>query len=205
MNPQDALSEQEDWRQGRRANPTDKFIGCQSPKANLAKQKLKGIKFNKADLHDANLFYADMDMVICQDANLSGANMRHTKLKGADLRRTNLRKTDLRNADLSGADLSDADLRLANLHRANLTNTKLFNTIGDGVYIRTLIVNPEYVVTYTADSVQIGCVRYTRDQWLNAGEDLIRTLDGERAVTYWKQWKDIIANLIDAFPAEPTI
>ena len=72
----------------------------------LRKHKLwlaNGVGGERADLRNADLYYADL---------------RYADLRGADLYGADLRYADLRNADLYYADLRYADLRYADLHGA---------------------------------------------------------------------------------------
>ncbi len=71
-----------------------------------------------------------VDVVSCQECDLSGADLSGANLKGADLLRANLSGADLSGAnlsgaDLSGADLSDSDLSGASLWLANLRGASL--------------------------------------------------------------------------------
>ena len=84
----------------------------------------------RADLHNANLRYADLcdanlhNANLCNadlcDANLHNANLRYADLCDANLRYANLCNADLCDANLSGANLCDADLHNADLRNANL-------------------------------------------------------------------------------------
>ena len=72
------------------------------------------------------------------EANLKGANLRHTDLQGANLRGTDLRGANLRDANLQSANLEDANLRHANLRGGNLLGANLkgvrfcYTTMPDG-------------------------------------------------------------------------
>lgn len=105
---------------------------------------LRSLHLDEADLHGANLQYADLyDVQLLstnlREANLSGANLEqarcfHSDLSGAMLQDANLREAkllysclrgaQLSGADLRGADLTESDLRLAVLHGTNFTRSK---------------------------------------------------------------------------------
>ena len=105
-----------DPRTGERANLHDADLSY----ANLRCANLRGADLWYADLHDANLTGADLS-----DAYLSGADLRDAHLRGANLRGANLTNADLRYADLSGANLHDADLTGADLRGAYLSGADL--------------------------------------------------------------------------------
>lgn len=96
----------------------------------LSGANLHGADLSYANLHGANLRGADLhDANLC-GANLHGADLHGANLCGADLRLADLCDADLRGADLRHADLCDAclhgaDLRLADLHGANLCDADL--------------------------------------------------------------------------------
>jgi len=73
------------------------------------------LKFDQAELANADLRGADLSF-----ARLNGA-----KLTGANLGRVDLTEAILSEADLREADLSNADLSLALLYRTNLSGAKL--------------------------------------------------------------------------------
>jgi hypothetical protein len=84
-----------------------------------------------ADLHEANLFLADLS-----EANLSGAHLDEAKLfvanlmradlSGATLKWVNFEKANLSEANLSGADLSHSILVKTNLTGATLTGCSIY-------------------------------------------------------------------------------
>ena len=86
---------------------------------------LHGADLYDADLSDANLCGADLSEAILYGANLRGANLHGADLCGADLRHANLCGADLSDANLCGADLYGADLHGADLRRANLCGADL--------------------------------------------------------------------------------
>jgi uncharacterized protein YjbI with pentapeptide repeats len=79
---------------------------------------------NKADLHGAILFHANLTDADLRDANLSGAQLFRANLTGAKLIRA-----DLTGAHLGVANLTDADLRDAKLTDAVVIGAKLDGAI----------------------------------------------------------------------------
>ena len=69
-----------------------------------------GSDLSEADLHEANLRWANLSGADLRGANLHEANLRWANLSGANLSGADLREADLRWANLRGADLSEADL-----------------------------------------------------------------------------------------------
>jgi acylphosphatase len=110
---------------------------------------------------------------------------------------------DLCNANLSYANLSDADLSDANLFEANLNGVNLRDAIGNGREIIT-IQTSVYHVNYTSTEIQIGCEKHTIEEWKNFTDEEILKMDGERALNFWKRYKDFIFMAIELSPATPT-
>ena len=80
---------------------------------------------SRANLHNADLYYADLRNVNLSDADLRNVCLRNANLSYTDLRYADLRNSDLRNADLSYADLRNANLRYTDLRNANLSHIKI--------------------------------------------------------------------------------
>ena len=137
-------------------------------------------------------------------ANLRGANLSGANLRDANLRDANLYDANLRGANLSGANLSDASLRGANLSGANLSganlrgaylrDASLFDTIGNSKEIKTLMIFDEYIVNFCGDDIQIGCKKYSHEEWLNFSDDVIDGMDS-KALEFCKKNKETILNL----------
>lgn len=89
-------------------------------------QFIKEANLNEVvSLAGGNLTHVKWEGADIREANLRGANLRRANLRNANLRRVLLQGATLRNADLSGADLSEADLRDARLSGADLSGAKL--------------------------------------------------------------------------------
>ena len=93
--------------------------------ANLSYANLSDANLSRADLRGADLYYANLGGAILCDANLSGAILSGADLSRADLSRADLRCADLNEANLYGADLNEANLYGADLSRANLRGANL--------------------------------------------------------------------------------
>ena len=90
------------------------------------------------------------------------------------------------------ANLSDADLRGADLRG-------VFGNMG---HIKSLQTE-KYTITYTATILQIGCKRFTIDEWKNFDNKTISQMDSG-ALEWWTKWKPIILQIIEMSPCEPT-
>ena len=123
-----------------------------------------------------------------RDANLSCANLIDTNLRGADLSYANLRDTNLR-----GADLSYANLRGANLIDANLIGANLRDTLGNNAEIITL-QGGSWQITYTSDTIAIGCQQHPSEAWYSFTEEQIEAMDKD-ALKFWRLWKPILMAL----------
>lgn len=103
--------------------------------------------------------------------------------------RANLSYADLSGANLSGADLSDADL---------------WSCVGNKKEIKSIFCLEPYSITYAANILQIGCQRHSIDSWRSFSDNEIKEMDGEKALTFWVEWKDFIFNIIEKYPATKT-
>jgi hypothetical protein len=106
------------------------------------KQNLSGANLSGANLSGANLYGADLRGANLYGANLYGANLYGAYLSGADLSGADLRGADLRGADLSGAYLSGANLYGAYLSGANLSRANLRGADLRGADLSGIILSP---------------------------------------------------------------
>ena len=167
-----------------------------------------GLAVKEAVKARANLSGADL-----RGANLSGAYLRGTDLSGANLSGANLSGTDLsgaylRGTDLSGAYLSGANLSGAYLSGAYLSGTDLSGAYLDGVcgindWIKNIQIE-DWPISYTSETMQIGCQRHPLDAWRNFSDAAIRAMDGRKALTFWHKWRETIFKIVEMAPAQPT-
>jgi hypothetical protein len=143
-------------------------------------------------LSSADLRYANL-----RSADLSSADLSYADLSYADLRYADLSSADLRSADLSSADLSYADLRYADLSSANF-----LLAVGNMINVKSVQADI-WPVTYTHDTLQIGCQRHLITEWWAFENKEIERMDG-RALAWWAVWKPILQAMIAGSPAEPT-
>ena len=145
-----------------------------------------------------DLRYAYLRGMDLRSLNLKGADLEEANLSGADLTNSNLEWADLRYANLKGADLRYVNLNEANLGEANLKDIVINSYItGNGREIKNLNLD-YYKVVIAPNKVAIGCKRYTPKLWASFSDDGIRAMDkedGERALKFWKKYKDIILDL----------
>lgn len=132
--------------------------------------------------------------------NLIDADLIDAKLIGANLSRTNLSRTNLSGANLSGANLIDANLSRtnlidANLIGANLSGANLGGAIGNMKEIRSMQLE-NWPVTFTKDIIQIGCKKYTHEEWKSFTDQEISKMN-DHALEWWKKWKDFIFKAIE--------
>ena len=120
------------------------------------------------------------------------ANLTDAILTDANLTRANLTRANLTGATLSGADLTGVDLADANLT----------NLLGNMKHIKT-VQTDKYLVTYTTRVLQIGCKKYSIEEWKNFDDETILKMDSG-ALEWWAKWKPIIMQIIEMSPCEPT-
>ena len=196
----EALKKHADWLHGKegggRANLEE---------ANLEGANLWGANLEEANLEEANLRGANLEEANLRRANLEGAKLLRANLEGANLEGANLRGANLWGANLEGANLWGANLEEANLEGANLEGA-YFTCFGNMKEIRTMQVDT-WKISYTADTLQVGCQRHPIDKWRKwdtvAGRKWIEQMDSKAL-----EWADrnlgLVLQIIDANPATPT-
>jgi len=178
--------------------------------ADMSDSCLRGANMVGADLTGAELLGADLCRVGLQSANLHTANLSHANLRGADLRSANLTCADLSGADLGyavlrGANLRGTNLRGANLAGADLTGANLSDPAsllgvnGNCREIRSIQVD-KWPVAYTETHLQIGCQLHPIAEWWAFDDEEIDIME-EQALQWWRQWKPILRQIIEASPA----
>ena len=160
---------------------------------------------SRADLSSADLSGADLSGADLSGANLCRADLSGANLSGANLYRANLCRANLCRADLSGANLSSANLSSADLYRADLSSADLSGAdlccMGNMNNIKTIQADI-WQVGYTHDTLQIGCQRHLIAEWQAFSDEEIGRMDSQ-ALAWWKIWKPILMNIIEASPAKP--
>ncbi len=107
----------EAWNKWRDDNPYEKI--------DLRNAKLEYANLRRADLGKADLRMTNLSKTDLREANLYNANLRETDLSRTDLRAADLGHTYLCKTNLSGADLRNADLGCANLREKDLSGMDL--------------------------------------------------------------------------------
>lgn len=201
------------WLREKIAGAQADLSDCDLTGANMRGVDLSRARFNRsimrhADLSDSNLTQATMINVDLTDSymsccNLTEARMTRAKLKNATMRHctmidTILRAVDLADADLHGStlvgvDFSHSNLRDVWLESATMLNCELREVIGNGVEIKTFQTE-SYMVNFTKHDIQIGCKRFTVEEWTNFTDHEISQLD-TGALDWWKQWKDVVLSI----------
>jgi hypothetical protein len=152
----------------------------------------------RASLAGADLAEADLE-----GANLTNVSLLLADLEGADLTDANLMDADLMDADLTDADLTRANFTRADLTDAILTGVRLCRAFGNMREIKSLQLET-YQITYTAQVLQIGCKQYPIADWWEFTDEQISKMDGQKALDWWRKWKDHIRATIELSPATPT-
>ena len=83
----------------------------------------------------------------------------------------------------------------ANLSGADLRGADLCDAIGNKRELRTLQVDT-YSISFTKEIMQIGCKRFTIEEWKNFKDSEIRLMD-TNSLTWWKIWKEFIFKAIE--------
>ena len=123
--------------------------------------------------------------VILEIESLCNANLRYTNLRGANLGSADLSYANLRGANLGYADLSSADLRYADLRWC----------IGNMREIKSAQFDT-YDVTWTKDTLAIGCQQHPIKDWWQFDDTTITNMDSD-ALLWWKKWKLVLQQIIE--------
>ena len=137
------------------------------------------------------------------EANLTGANLRGAYLEGANLEWAYLRGANLEGANITGANLIGATLEGASLAGAYLRGANLAGANGINDWVKFIQIET-YVITYTAEILQIGCEQHPIADWRNFDNRRIAKMDGKTALKFWGKYKDWIFQTIALWPAKPT-
>ena len=186
--------------------PLESILGMHKPwllgKEGGRRACLRGANLIGANLSGASLGSANLSHANLSGADLSEADLSHANLSEADLSHANLSDASLIGANLSGADLRGADLSEADLCGANMNGISLEDTIGNKLQVKSLQLE-RYSIAYTALDLQIGCKVYDISQWWAFDDITIEQMD-KGALDWWKKWKPILQQIIEASPATPT-
>ena len=128
--------------------------------------------------------------VILEIESLCNANLRYTNLRGTNLGSVDLSGADLRYADLRGANLGSVDLSSADLRGANLRWC-----IGNMREIKSAQFDT-YDVTWTKDTLAIGCQQHPIKDWWQFDDTTITNMDRD-ALLWWKKWKLVLQQIIE--------
>ncbi len=110
----------------------------------------KGIDGSNKKPQIIDLYKANINNVVLEEAwllniNLSGTELKNGNFKNTYLKDANLMRANLTNADLTDAYLGDADLMKANLRDANLTAARLTSAYLRGAYLANAKFTPEII------------------------------------------------------------
>ena len=102
----------------------------------------------------------------------------------------------------SGAYLREADLRGAYLSGAHLSRADLSVTSGNNREIKTNQLG-QFIITYTAETIWIGCESHSIDEWMAFDDDCLSKMD-DNALAWRDEWVEIALKIIEKSPATPT-
>ncbi len=91
-------------------------------------------------------------------------------------------QANLRRANLSSANLSSADLRKILIN----------NTVGNSREIKSMHLEGEFSITYSAEFIAFGCTQMNLKDWLE--------MKGHSS-DFWDKYREILIKLIEISPA----
>ena len=78
---------------------------------------------------------------------------------------------------------------------ANLIGANLRDAKGNLREFKTMQIET-YSISFTKDILQIGCKRYSIEEWKNFDDETIGKMDSG-ALTFWNKWKQFIFTAIE--------
>lgn len=88
-------------------------------------------------------------------------------------------------------------LRYANLRNADLWNANLWGEKISSCPI-CLAYGLDYSVWITDRKIKIGCQIHSTKAWENFTDEQIKKMDGDKALNFWKFWKEPILKLAES-------
>jgi len=164
---------------------------------------LDGACLDRASLNRASLKGASLKGVSLNGASLNWASLDGASLDGASLNRASLNGASLDGASLNRASLDGASLKGVSLDGASLDGASLNGATGLNDWVKCIQID-QYPITYTADTMQIGCRRHPIGEWAEFDDARILEMDGKAALKFWRKYKDWIFQTIEMCPAKPT-
>lgn len=180
---------------------------CEFHRCNF-KGVLESVKFSACDFYscdfsDAAIGGADFNNCVIHDTDFTDV-----VFKDVCFRKTTFDlDTVFTNTDLSDAKFRDECVFLfSDLNRAILNNAKLGECIGDGVYMKSVVLGT-FICTYTHDHLSIGCQTHPIEKWSRwntvEGRKWIRGMALE-ATEWAEEYLDLVLSVIDKSPAKNT-
>lgn len=115
------------------------------------------------------------------DMDLRGLELTRGSLAGANFERCNMSGMSLINKDFTNCNMAGSDLTNCRVNKAYFKNTNMYGTklqgvnldrvgllqavTGNGHEIKSLQVNNEFAVAYTAEHIWVGCDRMDIESW----------------------------------------
>lgn len=199
MNIEELVKEHKKWLQQERQEPVTDFIGGNFNKATLGRTDFERANMTDAIFSVANLRNSNFTEAILKFANFGGSNLTGANFKGADCQGVNFKECKLTGANFTNARLVNADFRHAKLKGANFTGANLNGCIGDGIYIKSIFWSPDYPVSYTHDTVYVGCASFPYKFWQRIKPSDVRKLDTDnpdKAEKFWTDYRDVLEVVI---------
>lgn len=175
---------------------------------------LKGLQIHncraeKLAIRNSHLAYCEISGSNLEGCKINRSVLANSTIKNSHLDRSTFNYVDLTNARLGEVSLElsefyEADLWKSKLHNVDLGTVDLFNVIGDGTYIKSIQLFPEYKINYTSNHLQIGCEKYTFEEWWTFTDwDIGSMDDGNKSLNFWEANKEHIRHIVEKFPASP--
>lgn len=175
-------------------------VNLQRTKFNYA--QLQNTEFDDVDMAQtefrrANLFSATFINVRASDAEFFKARLFSARIIDSEFSRCDFCRVDAQHSYWQRVKLTNSSLKAsffmhAGFDECELTGTKINNIIGDGKTIKTLIFG-QYITSFTATDMAIGCRQYSIPEWIAFSDKEIDAMDTS-ALAWWTEHKHIVLN-----------
>ncbi len=204
MDIKEILERHQLWLDGEDGGERADFTGVNLKRCDFSHANLENAIFSGANLSCAHFTKANLEGAIFRDANCCFADFSRANLFDVDFQGANLWSALFVRANLKKSNLSGAKINSSNFEHADISDTFLWFCWGNGREIKSLNVFSGFLVSYTAERIQIGCKNYLIEEWRQFSDEEIKSMS-IHALDFWRKNKDLIFRIIEEQPATPTM
>ncbi len=155
-----------------------------------------GVIMKSCKLHGTKFVSAGL-----RSADFTGAEGAYTDFSGADMALASFREARLTLPRFVGADMGGTNLTDATFLSPDFTGADLRWVVGDSRFVQSLQCGDRWAISYTHDTLNIGCQSHAIEQWWAFDDEAINAMD-RNAWVWWQVWKPLLQQIIAASPAK---